>query len=205
MPKNPRLTRSPGAGVDWFGGAGNGRLRKWTFGWPPAPHSQTSAAHPDVRSGVLLSKEDLPEATKQLEEAAAQSTKNSADHDRFGQPLSVGPGQVSKAEQAYLQAASMDPNNVNRTRVWVGCMCGWESGQRRRDFRKLAQMKPDDPPDSRIGGQLLHGPAPLAPGHRGIRASAGRRIPMTSTTEPVWPRPICFPDSTPKPRHWSMP
>ena len=98
-----------------------------------------------VKSGVLLSKEDLPEATKQLEDAAAQPTKTPQTLIALGNLYQLS-GQFPKAEQAYEQAAAMDPDNIEPRKGlgWMYARMG-KPDKAEETFRKLAQMKPDDP------------------------------------------------------------
>ncbi len=98
-----------------------------------------------VKSGILLSKQDVPEATKQLEEAAAQATKTPATLISLGNLYQLS-GQFAKAEQAYQQAVSMDPDSVEPRKglAWLYGRIG-KPDKAEETFRKLAQMKPDDP------------------------------------------------------------
>jgi tetratricopeptide (TPR) repeat protein len=98
-----------------------------------------------IRSAVSLSKEDLPEAIKQLEDAAAQPSKTAQTLISLGNLYQIS-GQYEKAEQAYRQAAGMDPNNVEPLKglAWMYARLG-KTDKSVEIFRKLAEMKPDDP------------------------------------------------------------
>jgi cellulose synthase operon protein C len=99
-----------------------------------------------VRSGILLSKEDLPDATKQLEEAAAQPAKTPQTMIALGNLYQLS-GQFPKAEQAYQQAATMDPSNVEPRKGlgWLYVRMG-KPDKAEETFRNLSEMKTDDPP-----------------------------------------------------------
>ena len=106
------------------------------------PHSQQARM---IRSGILLSKEDLPDAVKQLEEAAQQPTRTQATLIALGNTYQFAQ-EYSKAEQAYLQAIPLDPNNME-PRKGLGWLYA-RTGKRDKAiemFNKIRELKPQDP------------------------------------------------------------
>lgn len=98
-----------------------------------------------IRSAVSLTKEDLPEAVKQLEDAAAQPSRTAQTMISLGNLYQIS-GQFDKAEGAYRQATTLEPNNIEPQKglAWMYVRMG-KSDRAIEAFRKLAEMKPDDP------------------------------------------------------------
>ena len=97
-----------------------------------------------VKSAVALSKDDIPEALKQLEEAAAEPTRTAQTLISLGNIYQIS-GDYPKAEHTYQQAADLDPKNVE---PWRGLASVYaHTGQVKKaeeTYRKAAQTKPDD-------------------------------------------------------------
>ncbi len=105
------------------------------------PHSQQARM---IRSGILVSHEDLPEAIKQMEAAAAQPTHTQATYISLGNLYQVA-GLMTKAEQAYTEAQALDRANLEPLRGlgWLYARMG-QTDKAVATFRKLADLSPND-------------------------------------------------------------
>src|SRR5258708_2819694 len=106
------------------------------------PHSQQARI---IKSGILLSKEDLPEAVKQLEDAAAQPTRTQQTLIALGNLYQLS-DQFAKAEQVYTQAIPLDKDNMEPRRglAWLYVRMG-KRDRAEEAFRKIEELRPKDP------------------------------------------------------------
>src|SRR5579871_2250645 len=98
-----------------------------------------------VRSAISLSKEDLPEAIKQLEDAAAQQNHTAQTLVSLGN-LYQAAGNYAKAQEAYQKGAEIDPGDIEPRKgmAWMYARMG-KLDKAHEEFRHIAEVKPDDP------------------------------------------------------------
>jgi tetratricopeptide (TPR) repeat protein len=98
-----------------------------------------------IKSAVSLANADIPDAVKQLEDAAKQPSRTSQTLISLGNLYQIS-GQFEKAEHTYQEAATLDPDNIEPLKGlgWMYVRMG-KPDKAEETFRKLGQMKPDDP------------------------------------------------------------